>query len=121
MASNRFAVEPFSLPVDQVTVSAVISLDRSNNRWNVTVVLTRVPSEIPIQGNEVDAELLDDKDVALKLLERPSGALVEAGGSLGTSSNALFRFENSNVIPTQLVITYRNRTVRFRVVSGNGD
>ena len=117
MRSNTFAVKPFSLPIGMTTVSAVIRLDQSNNCWDVTVVLTRTPGQARIHSSEVDAQLLDNKGIALKLLEHSSGTLVEAGGSLGTSANAQFRFVDSSVVPTHLLVTYHNQEVRFQVIS----
>lgn len=117
MKRNPFVVEPFSLPIGMTEVSVVISQNQPNNSWDVTVVLTRAPDQALIHSSELDAQLVDDKGIALKLLEHASGTLVEAGGSLGTSANAQFQFEDSNIIPAHLLVTYQNQEVRFRVVS----
>ena len=116
MQAKAFATEPFSLPIGEVTVSAVLSLDQSHNIWDVIVVLARTPGEDFIKGEEVDAQLLDRRNKALKVLERPSEPLVEAGGSLSVSANARFRFQGSKAVPAHLVVTYQDQTVRFRVV-----
>jgi len=116
MDTGGFAVEPFSLPLGEMNISAVIQLDRIANRWDVIVVFSRFPDQAPIQGEEVDVQLLDDHGMALKVLERPSGPLVEAGGSLSTSANALFRFQDSGTTLSELLVTYQVQTVRFRVV-----
>jgi hypothetical protein len=102
--------------LDDVSVSAVLNLDRDRVRWDVTVVLSRKPDQEPVQGSEVQAQLLDQHGVPLKALERPSGPLAEAGGSLGMSANAPFRFAATETAPGGLTVTYRDQTVRFRVL-----
>ncbi|MGA7412018.1 MAG: hypothetical protein WBW33_16185 [Bryobacteraceae bacterium] len=70
-----------------------------------------------MSGNEVDATLLDAKGTSFKVLERPTGSLATAGGSLGDSANAVFRFQGSGLgPPAELVVIYRGELVHFRVV-----
>lgn len=111
-----FSVEPFSQRIGEHEVSAVIDLDRSNDRWDVTVVLSKDPDQPPIEGGEVEARLIDDRGEHAAVLRRPSGPLVEAGGSLSASANAPFSFEHSGGVPDQLLATYQGQTVRFRII-----
>lgn len=113
---STFAVEPFSQSVGGHEVSAVVTLNRLDDHWDVTVVLSKDPDQPPLEGGEVEAQLVDDQERQLTVLRRPSGPLVEAGGSLGASANALFSFGDIGVTPTRLSVTYRGQTVRFRVV-----
>jgi hypothetical protein len=115
MRSGAWKTEPSSLPLRDVSVSAVLARDRDRGRWDVTVVLSRAPDQERVQGNEVQAQLLDEHGVPFKTLERPSGPLVEAGGSLGMSANAPFCFAATEAAPAGLTVTYRGQTVRFRV------
>lgn len=116
MDLSAFTVEPLSLPLGKITVSTLISLNQSNDIWDVVIVFARVPAQNLIKGDEVNAQLLDSQGTALKMLERPSGSLVEAGGSLSVSANALFRFQGSNSAPAHLVVTYKGQTVCFRIL-----
>jgi hypothetical protein len=117
MRDINFAIEPFSQPLGEVTVSAELGHDTSADQWDVLVLLTRKPDQAPVQGCEVDAQLLNEGNVPLKELQRPTGPLVEAGGGLGMTANALFRFQDSVAAPTQLVVTYRGQTAHFRIVA----
>ncbi len=120
MTQHEFTLEPKSTSVGGMSVLAKLERDASADRWNATIVFSRAPDLPPMPGNEVDAQLLDAGGASLKVLERPSGALAEAGGSLGNSANAVFRFQGSKVEPAELVVTYRGQTVRFRVVPRRG-
>jgi len=113
---DTFIVQPFSLPVQDVSLSALVQMDQSKNNWDLTVVISRAPDQEPIQGSEVEAQLLTQDGVPLTGIERPLGALVEAGGSLSSSANAVFRFQNLGIMPNQLLVTYKNQTVQFQVL-----
>jgi hypothetical protein len=116
-SSNVFSLDPFSIPIDDVTVSGTLQQNILNNCWDVTIVISRAPNQRQMNGVEIEAQLLDVHGRPFTLLERPAGPLVEAGGSLGVSANALFRFLDSKTIPAKLVVTYRGKTVNFDVVS----
>ncbi len=107
MIQRDLLVEPKTISIAGMSVSAKVSPDRDGNRWNVTVVFSRAADLPPLDGRDVEAQLLDDKGSPLELLERPSGVLVEFGGSLGNSANAEFRFRRPDVIPAKLLVTYR--------------
>jgi hypothetical protein len=113
MPDQYVAVEPASISLGESIVSADICLDRVHDRWEVLVVFTRPPNQAPMQGQDVDAQLFDVHERKLKVLEHPSGPLVEFGGSLGNSVNALFRFQNLGVAPSRLLITYQSQAVCF--------
>jgi|DewCreStandDraft_5_1066085.scaffolds.fasta_scaffold00317_22 hypothetical protein len=116
MALDEYILEPSSLPLSNVSISALLQLERATNQWVVTVVITRAAGQPPIQARDVDAQLLDSQGGPLPVLERPSGPLVEAGDSLGMSANALFRFADTAAVPAELIVTYEGQPVRFRIV-----
>lgn len=117
MNNQGFAVEPQSRQVNETEVYAQVCLESSKHIWNVTVVLSKASESPPIQGQEIDVQLLDAQRLPLRLLARPSNVLVEFGGSLGNSANALFQFQNAEHTPTQLLVKYQDQTVSFNVVS----
>lgn len=116
MTQPEFAVEPQSASIDGMSVLAKLERSTSGDQWDATIVFSRAADQPPIPATDVDAQLLDAAGTPLKVLERPERALVEAGGSLGTSANARFRFEASKAEPATLAVTYRGQTVRFSVV-----
>ncbi|MCA2517516.1 MULTISPECIES: hypothetical protein [unclassified Microcystis] len=116
MMLDAFVMEPYLLPIQDVSISALIQRDQSANRWNLTVIISRAPDQDIIQASEVDAQLLMKEGTQLKQVERPSDALVEAGGSLSSSANAVFSFQNANIIPEHLEVSYRNQTVQFQIL-----
>jgi len=80
----------------------------------VTVILTRRPSDVPVLGQEFEVELLGPGGGAFPVVEKPSGPLPEAGGSLGVSANALFRFKSvAGAKPAELIVMYHGERVRF--------
>ena len=121
MSDPSFSIEPRSFAIAETSVSAVICPDRADNRWDVTVILSRAPDLPPIQGRDVDAQLLDARGSPLHVLERPQGVLAEFGGGLGSSATSLFRFQDSGVLPAELLVSYQDQTARFRVVSTGTD
>lgn len=110
-----FVAQPSSIRLGDVSVSAELGRDRPAERWEVTVVISRAPDQELIGGSEIDAQLLSEDDTNLPLLDHPTGALVEAGGSLGVSANAVFGFRDSGTLPTRLRVTYRGETAVFVV------
>lgn len=117
MVDRKFFVEPTSIPIGDTSVTAQIRLDQPGDQWDVIIVISRAPGLDPIQGQEVDAQLIDAQGSSMKVLERPTRLLVEVGGSLGTSANARFRFQDSTAVPERLLVTYQDQTASFRVVS----
>jgi len=116
MGFGIFVVEPFSLSIGENSISVIIQHSPTHNVWEVTAVISRAPDQPQIRGEEIDVQLIDQQGAALSGLGRPSGPLVEAGGSLGTSANARFQFYDSGT-PAELTVTYQAKTVRFQVVS----
>jgi hypothetical protein len=100
-----------------MSVLSRLERSESGDYWDVTVVFSRAADQPPIPASDVNAQLLDAAGNPLKVVERPQRALVEAGGSLGTSANALFKFEASKAEPAVLAVTYRDQTVRFNVIA----
>jgi hypothetical protein len=111
--------EPFSLPVDESSISAVAH--EADGRCSVTVVVSRAPGLPPIDGSELEARLFDGASNELPVLRRPQGELVEAGGSLGVSANATFEFETRAAAPEVLEVGYAGEVVRFRLVPADDD
>ena len=120
MSQHDFALEPRTSTVAGMSVLAQVTADKSKDSWDVTIVFSRAVGLPPMQAEEVDAQLIDTRGKAKPVVERPSGPLVEFGGSLGNSVNASFRFHDSRLEPGELVVTCRGETARFRVVSGGG-
>jgi hypothetical protein len=96
--------------------SVSVSIAPAADGWEVTVLFARRPSTA-IDGNEVDVELLDAQARAMRLAERPTGPLVEAGGSLTTTANAVFRFAGS-APPSAVVVRWAGEEARFRLAEG---
>ncbi len=117
MLNKNISVEPQSLPIGNTSVYVEVSSEQASDNWNVMIVFSRAPNQAPIQGQQVKVQLLDNRGVPLEVLERPSSTLVEVGGSLGTSANALFRFQNTKSTPAQLLVTYQEQTLRFWILS----
>jgi hypothetical protein len=114
--SKAYVTEPFSIPLGENSISAVLGFDESGKCWDVTVVIQRASGQPQIRGDEVKAQLSDERGAELQTLTQASGLLVEAGGSLGTSANAQFQFESSDAAPSCLLVTYQGQTVSFRIV-----
>jgi hypothetical protein len=118
---QTFVTQPSSIPLGDVSVSAELGRDRPAERWEATVVISRAPDQELILGSEIEARLLTEDGTSLPLLDHPSGALVEAGGSLGVSANAVFGFRDSGILPTRLRVTYRGETADFDVIPPTED
>ena len=117
MFQGSFAMEPRALTVAGMSVLPQMSADRSGDLWNVTIVFSRSAGLPAMQGQDVDVQLIDSNGAVMPVVERPSGPLVEFGGSLGNSVNAAFSFRSSHLEPKELVVTYQGEAGRFRVVS----
>jgi hypothetical protein len=118
---ETFIIQPSSIPLGDVSVSAEVARDRAAGRWEITVVISRAPDQQLIQGNEIAAQLLTKDGTSLPPLDHPTGPLVEAGGSLGMSANAVFGFQDSGTLPTGLRVTYRGETAVFNVILATED
>jgi hypothetical protein len=116
MQSGDFTIEPVSRVFSDVIISAVLKYQSKNDTWDITVILGRTPGQELIKGKEVDAQLIDRGGKALTVIERPNGLLTEAGGSMGVSANARFRFQGSKERPGQLIVTYHRQTALFDIV-----
>src|SRR6266571_8794895 len=98
-------------------MAARLSADDATKHWIATVLILRHHDEegaSPVEGDDVSARLIDDQGSELPLVERPSGPLVEAGGSLGVSANARFHFA-SGTRPAELIVDFAGTTCRFEV------
>jgi hypothetical protein len=79
----------------------------------VTVVISRQPDQPRVDASEVDARLVDGRGEAMAVVERPKGTLPEAGTSLSSSVNAVFKFRSSQSLPARLVATFRGASAEF--------
>jgi len=119
MILAALAIQPMSVPLGEVAVSAAICPNNSRKSWDVTVFLTQSPDqeqEELLQGSEIEAQLITENGTTLRVLERPSGSLAATGGGLGTSTSAPFQFQQSEDIPKQLLVTYQDQTAQFNIV-----
>jgi hypothetical protein len=121
MQTETFAVEPVSLSLGELTISALIEKTSVNNIWEVVVIFSRSPGPQLMEANDVEAKLFDAQDNSFTVVERPSDALIEAGGSLRVSANARFCFQGSGKTPLYLEVAYKKQRVRFRVVPIQGN
>jgi hypothetical protein len=104
--------DPRQVEIRGATVHTNISPARGG--WAVTVLFVRRPT-IPIEGATVDVELTDAHGLAIPLVDRPKGVLVEAGGSLSTTANAVFHFADS-APPREIVVRWAGEAARFCIV-----
>ena len=125
MISAVFTIQPLSIPLNEVAISAAICKNNSNNVWNVTVVLSEPPTsqreQELIQGSEIEAQVIGENGTALKLVERPSGLLPKTGGGLGSATSAPFQFQYSEDRPKQLIVTYHGQIAKFDIVPGENN
>jgi hypothetical protein len=121
MVNQEFTVSPHSIPLDAMTVYAEIHFDQAGQCWRVVVVFSRAPDLLPMQGQDVDARLIDAQGASLEVIERPQKPLAEIHSGLGNSANAFFRFRASGAVPAQLSVTYQGKTVQFRVGVAQGN
>jgi hypothetical protein len=96
---------------------ATVHIDISPARggWTVTVLFVRRPT-IPIEAATIDVELADAHGLAMPLVDRPNGELVEAGGSLSTTATAVFQFTGS-AQPREIVVRWTGEAARFCIVN----
>ncbi len=107
--------EPVEVPLQNGVISALVRRDAAG-AWAVTVVISRRPGDPLIGGDEVEAELASAGRQSLPIVARPSGPLVEAGGSLRSSANAVFKFKDVAADPHELTVRWRGEVARFRIV-----
>ena len=119
--SSGFTVEPFSQPLgDDASVHAEVAPGPEEDSWSVLVVVTRPADKDALLGDELDVELVDAAGNVLEPVETATGPLVEAGGSLGMSSNANLRFSAGPEAPAELTVRYAGHAARFGVVEDDG-
>ena len=116
MQYKEYQLEPTSLPLREMTASAVLRLNLSNHVWDVIIVFAYAPKQTSMIGEDIDAQLLDYAETPLEMLTRPAGPLVEVGGTRSRSANAHFRFKAKQDKPAYLHATYRNEELRFKIV-----
>ncbi len=116
MSRTPLTVEPRSQPLDDWSVTAELEYDRAAGRVEVLVVISRGPGLPPLLGEDLDVEVLSAGERPLRLDERPSGPLVEFGGSLGMSVNARLTFDSGGAEPMFLVVAAHGTSVRFRIL-----
>ena len=104
--------DPQQVEIRGATVHVDVSPARGG--WAVTVLFVRRPA-IPIQGAAIDVELTDADGLAMPLVDRPEGELVEAGVSLSTTANAFFQFAGS-APPREIVVRWAGEVARFYIV-----
>jgi hypothetical protein len=107
---------PPAIDFDDESVAARLSSD-ADDSWIATVLILRRREDgaARVEGDDVSARLIDEQGSELPVVERPSGPLVEAGGSLGVSANARFRFSATEARPAELVVDYAGSRCRFEV------
>lgn len=115
MSIGELVTDPFSRTLGETSASA--TLVSEDGFWKVNVVIARQSGQPPADASEVDAQLNDDQGEAMELVERPRGALPEAGTSLSSSINAVFRFRRTKSNPAKLVVSYRGVRAEFAVRS----
>jgi len=119
MTADSVPVRPPAVDLTDVTVSAVLRAAPGDG-WDVTVVVSRAPGQPQLPATDVTAVLVDSGGQPLPLLDRDQGLLVEAGGGLGVSANAAFRFAPGSNPPARLTVTYRGTPAEFDVDDGAG-
>lgn len=115
MTDQELETDPPSVALPDGVLSAVVAAAEGGDGWRLTVVIARGPDEPQLDAGEVDAALEDAAGRQLPLVERDHGLLVDAGGSLGTSANAVFRFGAADGPPAALRVRFRGRTADFRL------
>lgn len=108
--------DPRQAEIGGATVHIDISPVRGG--WAVMVLFLRRPA-IPIDGAAVDVELTDRHGLAMPLVDRPTGELAEAGGSLSTTANAMFQFAGS-ARPREIVVRWAGEAARFCILDQRG-
>jgi hypothetical protein len=112
-------LQPPVVDLKDESVAARLERDEQEGAWLVTVLvlrhLGRDAGAEPVRGEDVSARLVDEAGVELEPEERPSGPLREAGGTLGVSANAPFRFRGGRGRPAALVVEYVGTRCRFVV------
>lgn len=110
----RFTTNPSQVETSGATV--YLSITAANGEWVVTALFSRRPPTVQVNGEDVNIVVFDATRTAMPVLHRPEGLLTEAGSSLSTTVNAVFRFAGSEP-PSEVVVEWAGESVRFRVIS----
>jgi hypothetical protein len=106
---------PPTVDVGDESIAVRLAPDEAGG-WIATVlILRRADSGSRVQGEDVEAHLTDGDGRELSIVERPTGALVEAGDTLGVSANARFRFAETGARPAALSVSYRGLDAPFEI------
>jgi len=99
--------------VGDETVVPRIMKPSAEDGWTVVVAISRNGTDPTQHASDIDVNVYDRSGVALAAVEKPQGALVEMGGSLGTTGNARYRLDATDTLPAVHVVTYRGEALRF--------
>jgi len=92
---------------DLVTPSVV----GHGSEWGVEIVITRGPDADRVAATDLRVGLWDRQGGALEVEEQPDGLLPQAGGGLGVSVNASYRFVGAE--PARLIVEYAGQRLVF--------
>jgi hypothetical protein len=115
MAEIKYRTDPPSHHLQEATVSLALRSGASADEIEAVVVITRAAGQPRIRAEDVEAALLNGEGKPIPPVSRPEGLLVEAGGSLGMSANATYRFLLNGRTPSALVVRYGGRELRFAI------
>ena len=112
---SALATAPTHLKVGEATVSARVRL--LDGHWELIVLINRAPEQPPLATADLQVQMLAEDHSPMPLLSAPQGqVLPEAGGGLGTTANARYRFDAGRGRPAQLVIQWRSTELTFRLL-----
>ena len=120
MTRRPMAVLPYSEQMGDWTIGAEVGYDPEGGAVDVTIVISRASGLPPVLGEQLEVEVRTANGRRCRRGRRAVGPLVEAGGSLGMSSNAHMTFDCGAAEPAVLIVAARGRTVRFRVLPDAG-
>jgi hypothetical protein len=113
-ADLTLAVVPRSIGLGEATISVEVTRNDAQAEWRVRVIITRRDDQPRLQGDAVETRLLRADGTLLRQIAGATGLLPQAGGSLGMSANADFRFAaEGNDLPTALDVAFQGQTVHF--------
>jgi hypothetical protein len=107
-----YTTDPQQAEINGATV--YVNVARELEGWTVTALFGRRPPTAPIDGEAVEMELVDASGITMPMLDHPRGPIAEAGGSLSTTANAVFRFGGPEP-PSEIVVRWEGGSARFRV------
>lgn len=110
-----YMVDPRWQPIGRLTASADIQQDPLRRLWNVTVLLRRTPDMETIQGEDVEAQLLDRSGGSFPQQSRPTGLLPEVSEEMLIEADARFQFRSSRKMPARLRVTFQQQSIEFRL------